>query len=207
MTDTWEGMDLIEQAMEKGIEDLRKQIQDKICSLRSNKGVLGSQVPTVSHEDFVSFKDKVMSMLTNMESSMKGLVTHMETLVSHMETRDQEVRQKLVIYKTAMSTWVMATHEALKVEVPKPHVFKHETSQPHTYSICEYVKEFSTLILEILNMTKEGLLFNFMDNLQHRVEQELRRRVIQDLATTMVAESLAEYKKERLFQAQVAIQG
>ena len=51
-------------------------------------------------------------------------------------------------------------------------------------------------MLEILNMTEEELLFNFMDNLQHRVEQELRRRVIQDLATTMAAESLVEYKKE-----------
>ena len=45
-------------------------------------------------------------------------------------------------------------------------------------------------------MTEEELLFKFMDNLQHRVEQELRRRVIQDLATTMAAESLVEYKKE-----------
>ena len=85
--------------------------------------MLGSQVPTVSHEDFASFKDKVMSILTNMKSSMKGLVTCMETLVTHMETRDQEVRQKLVIYKTTMLTWVMATHEAPRVEVLKPHVF------------------------------------------------------------------------------------
>ena len=51
-------------------------------------------------------------------------------------------------------------------------------------------------MLEILNMTEDELLFNFMDNLQHRVEQELRRRVIQDLATTMAAKSLVEYKKE-----------
>ena len=36
----------------------------------------------------------------------------------------------------------------------------------HTGSIREYVKEFSTLMLEIPNMAKEELLFNFMDNLQ-----------------------------------------
>ena len=116
-------MDLIEQGMKKGIKDLREQIQDKRCSFRSNKGVLGLQVPVVSHKDFVSFKDKVMSMLANMESSVEALVTRMETLVTHMKTRDQEVRQKLVIYKTAMSTWVMATHEAPRVEIPKPRVF------------------------------------------------------------------------------------
>ena len=40
--------------------------------------------------------------------------------------------------------------------------------------IRDYVKEFSSLMLEILNMIEE-LLFNFMDNLQEWAEQELRR--------------------------------
>ena len=66
----------------------------------------------------------------------------------------------------------------------------------HTGSIHDYVKEFSSLMLEILNMTEEELLFNFMDNLQGWAEQELRRRGVQDLATTMaVAESLTDYKR------------
>ena len=34
-----------------------------------------------------------------------------------------------------------------------------------TSSIRDYAKEFSSLMLEIPNMTKEDLLFNFMDNL------------------------------------------
>ena len=38
MVDTWEGVDLIEQGMEKGLEDLREQIPD-FC-----EGVLSSQV-------------------------------------------------------------------------------------------------------------------------------------------------------------------
>ena len=36
----------------------------------------------------------------------------------------------------------------------------------HTGSICDYVKEFSSLMLEIPNMTEEEFLFNFMYNLQ-----------------------------------------
>ena len=36
----------------------------------------------------------------------------------------------------------------------------------HTGSIHEYIKEFSTLMLEIPNMFEEKLLFNFIDNLQ-----------------------------------------
>ena len=59
--------------MDKGLEDLRVQIQD----LRER--VLVSQVQLVSHEEFMSFQDNVISMLASMESRMEALVIHMET--------------------------------------------------------------------------------------------------------------------------------
>ncbi|KAJ9702781.1 hypothetical protein PVL29_004490 [Vitis rotundifolia] len=268
MADTREGVDLIEQGMERGLEDLREQIQD----LR--EGMLSSQVQPVSHEEFMSFQDKVMSMFASVESRM-------EALAARMEARDQEIRQELAIYKAAVSAQVMATQGASRVEVPKPqgfsgkrdakeldnflwHMeryfeaialideaakvrtatlyltdtttlwwrrrfadmekgictietwedFKREIKRQfypedvaylarknmrrlkHTSSIRDYVKEFSSLMLEIPNMTEEELLFNFMDNLQGWAEQELRRRGVQDLATAMaVAESLTDYKR------------
>ena len=67
----------------------------------------------------------------------------------------------------------------------------------HIDSIHEYIKEFSALMFEILNMSKEELLFNFMDNIQSWVKQELRRHGVQDLATAMkIVEFLVEYKRE-----------
>ncbi|RVW24829.1 hypothetical protein CK203_112258 [Vitis vinifera] len=148
----------------------------------------------------------------------------MEALAVHMETRNQEIHQELAIYKTTMSARVMATHEAPRVEVPKPHTLSgkrdakeldnflwhmeryfeaialiDEATKVCTVTLCltdnatlwwrrqfadiekgtksmkrlkhkgsirEYVKEFSTLMLEIPNMAEEELLFNFMDNLQ-----------------------------------------
>ncbi|RVX16168.1 hypothetical protein CK203_014398 [Vitis vinifera] len=67
----------------------------------------------------------------------------------------------------------------------------------HMGLIHEYVKEFSTLILKIPNMSEKELLFNFIDNLQSWAEQELRRRGVQDLAMAMaVAESLVDYRRE-----------
>ena len=42
---------------------------------------------------------------------------------------------------------------------------KNMSHLKHTSSIHDYVKEFSSLMLEIPNMTYEELLFNFMDNL------------------------------------------
>ena len=110
MADTREGLDLIEQGMEKGLDDLREQIQD----LR--EGLLGSQVHPMSHKEFMSFQDKVINMFASMESRV-------EALVARMEARDQEIRQELAIYKTAVSARVMATLEAPRVEVPKPHTF------------------------------------------------------------------------------------
>ena len=66
----------------------------------------------------------------------------------------------------------------------------------HTGLIHEYAKEFSTFMLEIPNMSEEELLFNFMDNLQSWVEQELSKHGVQDLATAMaIAESLVDYRR------------
>nr|CAN81096.1 hypothetical protein VITISV_033039 [Vitis vinifera] len=257
MADTREGVDLIEQGMEKGLEDLREQIQD----LR--EGVLVSQVQPVSHEEFMSFQDKDGGL----DCTSGGPRPRDSTRVGH--------------HKTAVSARVMATQEASRVEVPKPHGFsgkrdakeldnflwhmeryfeaialtdeaakvrtatlyltdtatlwwrrrfadmekdictietwedfrreikrqfypedvaylarKNMRRLKHTGSIRDYVKEFSSLMLEIPNMTQEELLFNFMDNLQGWAEQELRRRGVQDLATAMaIAESLTDYKR------------
>ena len=64
--------------------------------------MLGSQVQPVSHEEFMSFQEKVLSMLASMESRIEALATR-------MESRDHEVRQELAIYKAVVSARVMAT--------------------------------------------------------------------------------------------------
>ena len=49
MADTKEGMDLLEQSMEKAVEDLKVQIQDL------QEGMQSSSIHDVSHEEFVTF--------------------------------------------------------------------------------------------------------------------------------------------------------
>ena len=100
--ETKERMDLMEQSMKKGMEDLRVQIQDL------QKGMQGSPVPMVSHEEFM----KVLNMLTSLESRVEVLTMH-----------EEELRQEMTIYKTTISARVLATHEAPRVGVPKPHMF------------------------------------------------------------------------------------
>ena len=47
--DTKKGMDLLEQSMEKAVEDLKVQIQDL------QEGMQSSSIHTVSHEEFMTF--------------------------------------------------------------------------------------------------------------------------------------------------------
>ena len=66
----------------------------------------------------------------------------------------------------------------------------------HTRSIRDYVKKFSSLMLEAPSMDEKDLLFNFIDNPQIWAEQELRKRGVSDLAMTMVvAKSLVDFRR------------
>ena len=238
VADTKEGMDLLDQSMEKAVEDLKVQIQDL------QEGIQSSSVHAVSHKEFVTFQDRVLSMLSSLKSRVEVLTKH-----------EEELRQEVAIYKITLSARVMATHEAPRVEVPKPHTFsgqwdakeldnflwnmeryfeaialtdeatkvrtatlyltdnatlwwhrrfleiekgsctidtwadfKREIKKQfypedvgyiarkkmrhlkHTGSIRDYVKEFSSLMLEASDMNEKELLFNFMNNLQGWVE-------------------------------------
>ena len=65
----------------------------------------------------------------------------------------------------------------------------------HTELMRDYVKEFSPLMLDIKNMSKEDKLFNFTFGLQGWAQMELQRQGVHDLPTTMVAvDCLVDYK-------------
>ena len=75
MADTKEGMDLMEQSMEKAVDDLKVQIQDL------QEGMHGSPVPVVSHEKFM----KVLDMLASLKSRVEVLTKREE------ETQAQDI--------------------------------------------------------------------------------------------------------------------
>ena len=65
----------------------------------------------------------------------------------------------------------------------------------HTGSVREYVKEFSSIMLDIRNMSDEDKLLNFISGLQGWAQTELRRQVVRDLPTAMAAaDCLVDYK-------------
>ena len=65
----------------------------------------------------------------------------------------------------------------------------------HIGSMREYVKEFSSLMLDIKNMSEEDKLFNFMSGLQGWAQTELRRQGVRDLPAAMATtDYLVDYK-------------
>ncbi|KAK9113309.1 hypothetical protein Syun_020106 [Stephania yunnanensis] len=64
-----------------------------------------------------------------------------------------------------------------------------------TGSVRDYVKEFSSLLLDIKNMSEEDKLFNFTTGLQTWAQAELRRQGVKDLPGAIVAaDSLVDFK-------------
>ncbi|KAK9713491.1 hypothetical protein RND81_06G030600 [Saponaria officinalis] len=67
----------------------------------------------------------------------------------------------------------------------------------HTGSIREYIKQYSSLLLEIEDMPENLSFLYFMDGLQRWAEQELKRRNVKTLSDAIaVAESLYEIRSE-----------
>jgi len=65
----------------------------------------------------------------------------------------------------------------------------------HERSVREYVKSFSSLILDIETMSEEDRLFNFMSGLQTWAQAELRRQNVKDLSSAIAAaDSLIDFK-------------
>ncbi|GJS52845.1 hypothetical protein Tco_0626207 [Tanacetum coccineum] len=83
---------------------------------------------------------------------------------------------------------------------------KHEAKSrlrklKHFGTIREYVKEFTTLILKILDLFYQEYLFYFLEGLQGCARTELERRGVQDLATAITHEKalidLSEWRSSK----------
>lgn len=68
----------------------------------------------------------------------------------------------------------------------------------HTTSVREYVKQFSSLMLDIKDMSEADKLYNFMSGLQVWAQLELRRQGVRDVATAIAAaDGLVDFHQER----------
>ena len=69
------------------------------------------------------------------------MLASLEVLTKH----EEKLRQEVTIYKTTLSARVMVTHEAPRVEVPKPHTFSgKQDAMAITESLMDYKESMSS---------------------------------------------------------------
>ncbi|XP_042951365.1 uncharacterized protein LOC122286598 [Carya illinoinensis] len=143
---------------------------------------------------------------------------HMEWYFEALNMQDEPVKAHTAsLYFTNLAgTWLRRKHGEIEkgtCTINTWDEFKHELKRQfypenvalsarkrmkelkHTTSIRDYVEEFSSLMLQISNMSEEDLLFNFTDGLKPWVAQELKRHTVNDISTALtIAETLEEFE-------------
>ncbi|XP_070002194.1 uncharacterized protein [Nicotiana sylvestris] len=152
---------------------------------------------------------------------VENFLWHLENYFRHGKVRDDEAKiNTAVLYlsKTAMLWWrrkmtdvdkglcTISTWDQFKADFKRqffPNNVLYEAriklrELKQTWSIRNYVKEFTTLMLQIPNLTNDDLLFHFMDELQNWAKQELQRRQVTDIDQAIVeAESLMDFRHDK----------
>ncbi|XP_070018206.1 uncharacterized protein [Nicotiana sylvestris] len=152
---------------------------------------------------------------------VKNFLWYLENYFRHGKVRDDEAKiNTAVLYlsETAMLWWrrkmtdmdkglcTISTWDQFKAEFKRqffPNNVLYEARHKlrelkQTRSIRNYVKEFTTLMLQIPNLTNDDLLFHFMDVLQNWAKQELQRRQVTDIDQAIVeAESLMDLRNNK----------
>ena len=68
----------------------------------------------------------------------------------------------------------------------------------HTGKVREYIKEFTSVMLDIQNMSDEDKLHNFISGMQGWAQNELRRQNVKDLSGAIAAaDSLVDIRTTR----------
>lgn len=100
--------------------------------------------------------------------------------------------------RSKIETWAMLKKELKEQFLPCNSSWLARESLKrlkHTGSVRDYVKEFSSLMLDIKNMSEEDKLFNFMSGLQNWAQLELRRLGVKDLPSAIAAaDGLTDFK-------------
>ena len=150
---------------------------------------------------------------TTVENFLFGLEQYFEAMgVTDDFTR---ISNAVIFFRDAAQLWwrhkhaerekglcVINTWEQFKSELRKqfvPHNANDEVRSKlrrlrQTGSITDYVKEFTTLMLEIPDVSDDQLFFDFKDGLKDWVKLELDRRGVKIFDETIVTvESLKDY--------------
>ncbi|KAL8133387.1 hypothetical protein AgCh_008740 [Apium graveolens] len=185
-------------------------------SLSSDKICLVNQIQ-VLREELNEFKEMLQSMREEITvlkrvvaiTSLSGAESHSKLKIPEPKAfSESRTPKKLENFLWDMDQYFKASHTSVEEQVTiiklkdqflLLNVFgvarENLKALKQSGSIRDYMKEFNSLLLNIKNMTEDDKVFNFMSGLKPWAQNELRRKAIKDLATTIIyADGLADYK-------------
>ncbi|ERM93877.1 hypothetical protein AMTR_s00139p00059080 [Amborella trichopoda] len=175
-------MSLVEASQEKGTSE-KLHTKDRLTKLEERVDELETYLEVV--EELTS------CLLKRLNKNSRSGATTLRWCKRHNLTGDAKLWWR-TRYEDVQSrpckidTWEDLKRE-LKTQFLPPNVeslsWKSLKKLKQTGSIRDYVKQFSTLMLDIRDMTKKDKLSYFLDGLQLWPEAELQRRLVQDLAS------------------------
>ncbi|KAF2303396.1 hypothetical protein GH714_017891 [Hevea brasiliensis] len=119
--------------------------------------------------------EAVASDMEELAESLKSISISHNSLVGAVDDIKEDVRETVKIIQGEL----------------------HELEGKQTGSIRKYVREFSTLMLNIKDMTGTDRLFNFVKGLKPWARNELMRQNVKELKTALaIAESLDDYSTD-----------
>ncbi|XP_070029677.1 uncharacterized protein [Nicotiana sylvestris] len=169
-------------AMKVKIGSLEEHVNADVTEITSNVVVTReAKIEAPKHPVFKGVRDA---------QEVENFLWHLENYFRHGKVRDDEAK-----INTAFKAEFKRQFFPNNVLYEARHKLR-ELKQ--IGSIRNYVKEFTTLMLQILNLTNDDLLFHFMDGLQNWAKQELQRRQVTDIYQAIVeAESLMDFRHDK----------
>ncbi|XP_070057874.1 uncharacterized protein [Nicotiana tomentosiformis] len=200
-------------AMKAKIESLEEHVSAGVAEAASNVVVTReAKIEAPKPPVFKGVRDA---------QEVENFLWHLENYFKHGKVKDDEAMiNTAVLYlsETAMLWWrrkmadvdkgicTISTWDQFKAEFKRqffPNNVLYEARRKlrelkQTGNIRVYVKEFTTLMLQIPNLTNDDLLFHFMDGLQNWAKQELQRQQVANIdQAIMEAESLMHFRHDK----------
>lgn len=201
------------QAMRIGFEDMKEEItvcRRAVANGGGNMAMGNPRMEVPKPKPFVGKRDakEVENFIWQMEQFFEGCnlvdeaakvrqASYYLSDVASLWWRRKQADIEKGLYR--IDTWEEFRRELKRHFYPENVVYeakKKLRELKHKGSIAEYVKEFTTLMLQIPSMSDEDLRFFFVDGLQHWAKQEIQRRDVKTLDEAIAtAESLIEYQR------------
>ncbi|KAL3529307.1 hypothetical protein ACH5RR_008629 [Cinchona calisaya] len=162
----------------------------EFCGSTGHSSMARVKVPDPKHFDGAQSAKELENFLWDMEHYFKAVAVPEEEKVSI--TSMYLAGDAKLWWRTRVSDEtvpLISTWEGLKTKL-KRQFLPTNTSWlarealrrlKHTGGVREYVKEFSSLLLDIRGMSEDDKLFNFMAGLQQWAQTELQRQGVQNL--------------------------